>query len=438
MKNKINILYDATILAEGFLDKALRTGIFFAAYNILKRFSDDAQFNITLYVQKRIHAVKYFKQDDLLSKFPVFVMSEDTFNIDIKMHKNKLKTASGFLKKTVYILKSISKIPQKMDDFFYRFSNNGINSQLLEAIDIYLSPLHTAPLEITRHSGIKQFMLLHDMICMIFPQYFPEISSENFWFNKMVNSLNKNTFYFCNSESTKRDYIQFYAPQLDIHKMIVTYAASSQLFSPDHDKTKVAAVFDKYKTKYKYKNGDNYILSFCTLEPRKNLPFTVYCFIKFIKKHNIDNLYFCLGGAQWDGFIEQLEKQISELNGYREKIIRLGYVEDKDANTLYSNALFFTYISQYEGFGTPPLEAMQAGTPVITSNNSSLPEVVGDSAIMIDYDNEEQCIRAFEDLYFNEQLRNHYVQKGLERAKVFSWEKTVEIMKDIIIKSKTN
>lgn len=432
MQKKINILYDATILAVGFLDNAHRTGIFFAAYNILKQFANNDLFNITLYVQKRIHAVKYFKKDDLLSKFPVFVISDDLLNIDIDIYKNKLKKISGKLKKIIYILKSATKIPQKIRDFIYNFSNNEINSHVLETIDVYLSPLHTAPLEITKHSGIKHFMLLHDMICMIFPQYFPEISSDNFWFNKMVNSLNKNTFYFCNSESTKRDYLKFYASQLDIHKLIVTYAASSQFFFPDYDKTKVVALFDKYKTKYKYKNGDNYILSFCTLEPRKNLPFTVHCFIKFIKKHHIDNLYFCLGGAQWDGFIEQLEKQISDLNGYREKIIRLGYVDDKDANTLYSNALFFTYISQYEGFGTPPLEAMQAGTPVITSNNSSLPEVAGDSAIMIDYDSEEQCIRAFEDLYFNEELRNHYIKKGLERAELFSWKKTVDKMTEAI------
>jgi len=433
MNKKINILYDATILAVGFLDKAHRTGIFFAAYNILKRFSHDDRFNITLYIQKRIHAVKYFKKDDLLSQFPVYVISEDLFNIDITIYKNKLRSVSSILKKIIYILRSTTKIPQKIDEFFHKFSNNKIDGKVLETIDVYFSPLHNAPAEITRYSEIKHFMLLHDMICMIFPQYFPEISSENFWFNKMVQSLNKKTFYLCNSESTKRDYLQFYSSKLDIEKLIVTYAASSQAFYPDHDKTKLGYVFGKYQKQYTYKNGDNYILSFCTLEPRKNLLFTVRCFIKFIKKHHIENLYFCLAGAQWDWFVQQPEKQIDDLNGYREKIIRLGYVEDKDANTIYSNALFFTYISQYEGFGTPPLEAMQAGTPVITSNNSSLPEVVGDSAIMIDYDSEDQCIKAFEDLYFNEELRKYYIDKGLERAKLFSWEKTVNKITDVII-----
>jgi glycosyltransferase involved in cell wall biosynthesis len=73
----------------------------------------------------------------------------------------------------------------------------------------------------------------------------------------------------------------------------------------------------------------------------------------------------------------------------------------------------------------PPLEAMQAGTPVITSNNSSLPEVVGDAAVSLTYNDESAVIKAFEDFYFNEDLRKDYIARGLERAKMFSWEKCV-------------
>jgi glycosyltransferase involved in cell wall biosynthesis len=108
-------------------------------------------------------------------------------------------------------------------------------------------------------------------------------------------------------------------------------------------------------------------------------------------------------------------------------------VDDADVNVLYSNSLFFAYISKYEGFGMPPLEAMQAGTPVITSNNSSLPEVVGDAAIMIDCESEEQCVKAFETLYYNENLREDYIKKGIERAKLFTWKKTVGKMSEAII-----
>ena len=81
----------------------------------------------------------------------------------------------------------------------------------------------------------------------------------------------------------------------------------------------------------------------------------------------------------------------------------------------------------------PPLEAMQAGVPVICANNSSLPEVVGDAAIMVNAENEKEIIEAFSKFYFNEELRNEYVEKGLARAKLFSWDKTVKIMTDKMI-----
>jgi glycosyltransferase involved in cell wall biosynthesis len=145
-------------------------------------------------------------------------------------------------------------------------------------------------------------------------------------------------------------------------------------------------------------------------------------------------LYFFLGGAAWDSYKGIYTKEINNISDeYKDKIMHLGYVDDGDVNVLYSNSLFFTFISKYEGFGMPPLEAMQAGTPVITSNNSSLPEVVGDAAIMIDCESEEQCIKAFETFYYNEDLRKAYVKKGIERAKLFTWKKTVDTMSEAII-----
>ena len=109
-------------------------------------------------------------------------------------------------------------------------------------------------------------------------------------------------------------------------------------------------------------------------------------------------------------------------------IIKAGYIDDEDLSILYSNAEWFVYTSQYEGFGLPPLEAMQCGCPVITSNNSSLPEVVGDAGLMIDWDSDEQHIEAYEKYYFNKVLRQENSLKGIERAKLFSWEKTVDLM----------
>ena len=83
------------------------------------------------------------------------------------------------------------------------------------------------------------------------------------------------------------------------------------------------------------------------------------------------------------------------------------------------------FTSQYEGFGLPPLEAMRCGCPVIASNNSSIPEVVGDAGLLIDWDSDEQHIDAFEKYYFDENLRNERRNKGMNRAGLFSWERMV-------------
>jgi glycosyltransferase involved in cell wall biosynthesis len=222
------------------------------------------------------------------------------------------------------------------------------------------------------------------------------------------------------------DFLKYFGQSIDQNKITVTYISSANLFKPEYNQHSAQLIADKYHIKI---NNFKYIFSFCTFEPRKNLIFTVKCFIQFIIKNNINDLYFLLGGEQWGGYAKHFEETFIDLpQNYQSKIIRLGYVKDSDVNMLYSNALFSVFLSQYEGFGMPVLEAMQAGTPVIAANNSSLPEVTGNAALSIDYNDEEACVKAMETLYFNESLRREYITKGLERAKQFSWENTVNLM----------
>jgi glycosyltransferase involved in cell wall biosynthesis len=300
---------------------------------------------------------------------------------------------------------------------------------------VFLSPVYSISDEIKNNTSIKLFHVLYDCVPLLKDIPYPPVDN-NDWYIKMVQGLNNTTYYFCISECTKNDFLKLFPNQLDETKMFVTPIATSQIFYPNYDKSNIQKIFEKYGIASNHNNY--YIFSLCNIDPRKNLVFTIKCFIKFIKKHKIDNLYFYLGGGYLTGFIDQFTNTAYGFNEYNKKIIRLGYIDDEDVNILYSNSLFFVYLSQYEGFGLPPLEAMQAGTPVICSNNSSLPEVVGDAAITITYNDEKACIKAFEDLYFNEDLRKHYIGKGLERAKLFSWEKTVKLMNDAIINNLSN
>ncbi|MDR2410123.1 MAG: glycosyltransferase family 4 protein, partial [Bacteroidales bacterium] len=243
---------------------------------------------------------------------------------------------------------------------------------------------------------------------------------------------NSNTYILCVSENTRKDLLNFIKTDIDSKKTFVTYIASAQILKPIDNVSLLELTLKKYYKKHL--NSKKYILSFCTLEPRKNIIFTIKCFIKFIIKHNINDLYFLLGGEKWHAFNNEFNKTVNKYNeNLKSKIIALGYIDDKDINIFYSHALFFVYLSQYEGFGMPPLEAMQTGTPVIASNNSSLPEVIGEAGLLIPYNDENECIKAFETMYFNVTQREQCIKKGFEQANKFSWDITLDKISKIII-----
>lgn len=159
---------------------------------------------------------------------------------------------------------------------------------------------------------------------------------------------------------------------------------------------------------------EKYLLAVGTIEPRKNLAAVFKAFKALSSTHS--DLHLCIAGGKGWKTSHVFSEFPTEL---QDRIHFLGYVTNPQLSELYSRALCLVYPSFYEGFGIPPLEAMASGCPVLTSNISSLPEVVGDAAILIDPNNLEQIIAGIEELIKNPQP---YREKGLERAKIFSWE----------------
>ena len=157
--------------------------------------------------------------------------------------------------------------------------------------------------------------------------------------------------------------------------------------------------------------------------------------LKMVKENEVYELSLVLVGSMgWD--YDKIFKEYENAHEFKDKIIITGRVPDEELASLYSNAHSFYYMSLYEGFGLPPLEAMQCGLATVTSNTSSLPEVVGDAGIMLDPTDETALIQTMKELYYDEELRKSYANKGLERSKNFSWEKCVkehiEIYKRIV------
>ncbi len=196
-------------------------------------------------------------------------------------------------------------------------------------------------------------------------------------------------------------------------------AASPEIFYPSVSKERNDLVRKKYNLPEKY------ILSLSTLEPRKNIDHLIRSFITAITKYNIHDLNLVLVGAkgwQYDKIFEEYENA----RDLKEKIIITGRIPDEDLAPVYSQANSFYYMSFYEGFGLPPLEAMQCGIATVTSNTSSLPEVVGDAGILLDPKDGNALSEVIWKLYHDDEYRSDYAQKAVERAKEFSWEKTVE------------
>lgn len=271
-----------------------------------------------------------------------------------------------------------------------------------------------------KFTDIPSFTLLHDAIPFINSKSY---SNSLFYFFKkeIVNLLTPNNYYFANSQYTKDDFLKLFPNKLDANKIRVTHLGASNQFFYDFNPSKNQTI----RKKYNLPQNKKYIFSLCTLEPRKNLLFVAKNFIELIKQEKIDDLIFVLGGGYRDSFISKIQEATGK---HQDKIIHIGYVDDEDLSNLFSHSLCSIYLSLYEGFGLPALESMQCGCPIIASNTTSLPEVVGNAGILIDPRDSLALQNAILQIYTNPQFREDLRQKGLQQAKQFSWEKCAKEM----------
>ena len=418
----MKLIFDATIIAVGANNNS-RTGLYFTALNILKELLAHSSIELSLYCDSKRYKDLTLELERLFPEnvFEILTNTNSTYllkkHFELYKYKQEIRYSGKRLKKiTVQIKLLLISLLLKLELLCSKFASS---SEV--QYDFFLSPVYKIPQTVKKLKVLNKGIVLYDIVPILFPDL-NEASQKGSWYCKLLETLNSKDYYFAISESTRQDYLK-YCPQIDSEKIKTALLACD-------DKFRACSLEEIVKAKLKYNIPMNkkYVFSLCTLEPRKNLVRTVKTFIEFIKKNNIKDLVFVLGGGHWKVFINELNKEIETLGDYQDKILKIGYVDDADLAPLYSGAEWFTYTSQYEGFGLPPLEAMSCGCPVITSNNSSLPEVVGGAGIMIDWDSDEQHIEAYEKYYFNKELRAEFAQKGLERSKHFSWEKCVDDM----------
>ncbi|MEA5570001.1 glycosyltransferase family 1 protein [Calothrix sp. UHCC 0171] len=268
---------------------------------------------------------------------------------------------------------------------------------------LIFSPLPEAPLY--RHC--RYIVQVHDLI----PLRFPNLKSPltNYFRYIVPQVLAQAQHIICNSESTAADIVNFYGiPASKITPILLAYDANN--FQPnlnphESEKNNQEKPYFLYLGRQdKYKNVGGVIQAFANLE-------------------NNQNYELWLVGPSDKRFAPTLKTQISAL-GITEQVKFLNYVPYSELPNIIRHAIALVFPSFWEGFGFPVLEAIACGTPVITSNLSSLPEVTGDAAILINPYNTAEITTAMQQMINDEEMRSHFSKLGLERAKKFSWEKT--------------
>jgi glycosyltransferase involved in cell wall biosynthesis len=300
---------------------------------------------------------------------------------------------------------------------FLPFSIRGLKMDLFHGVDHIGIPF------LYKSKTCQYVVTIHDLITRIFPRTFP-IKQRLVQNTLLPFILSKADKISVDSLSTKNDVMKFYPKYAE--KIKVIYEGVEPRFYP-RTKDEVIEILEKYKIHFKY------FLFLGTLEPRKNIVRLIEAFIKLKREGNVEPKLVITGRKGWL-YKEILEKiQQSSLS---QDIVFTGFVDDEDLPYLYSGAEMFLYPSLYEGFGLPVLEAMACGTPVITSNLSSLPEVAGEAGILIDPLKVEEIFLAMEKLSKDKELREELQKKGLERAKLFSWKRaakeTLELYKEML------
>ena len=279
----------------------------------------------------------------------------------------------------------------------------------LAGVDVF----HCSDVMLHKPPGVRTVVTVYDLTTLLFPELHVRGTVEQ-QEKKMRFVREQADAVIAISESTRRDLIDHLG--VPPHRVHVVRGAASEHFCPIEDARAIAAVARRYGLK-----PNSYVLSVGTLEPRKNQARLVEAFHLLNRKGAARGLKLVLaGGKGW--LYDDLLQRVEEL-GLTEDVILTGVVPDGDLPALMNGALLFVYPSLYEGFGLPVLEAMASGVPVITSNVSSLPEVAGDAAVLVDPYDVEGLAEAMQTLIESAEARAALRSKGLAQAARFSWER---------------
>lgn len=274
-------------------------------------------------------------------------------------------------------------------------------------IDVFHSPHYTMPII----AKCKSVVTFHDMTFFLYPHMHQAYKRLFFKLAIQLSARRANAI-IADSESSRQDVINIL--NVDPHRVFTVPLGVAPHFRPIDQPAALARIRQKYRL------PEQMILYVGVLEPRKNLPTLIRAFKSLVERGSAYKLVIAgRKGWMYDGLFRTINK-LDLVN----RVIFTGYVPEEELPLIYHAADLVVYPSVYEGFGLPVLEAMACGVPVITSNVSSMPEIVGNAGILVNPYRPEELAEAMYQILENADRRQHYAQQGLARAKDFSWART--------------
>lgn len=355
---------------------------------------------------------------DILKAIPSYTLVSNCtlFSMNKINFMEKINRANIFFK---IINTGSSKIPSKLfSPFWLNFVLPGLIDK--NKIDIFLSPNHLLPAKSLR---CKSVIVIHDL------HHLTNKRNHSYFYRTYVNfqlpySIKNSDIIIAISESTKDDIIKHFKVSPD--KIKVIYRTADKKFKP-------TIICDKEREdlKIKLKLPERYVLYVGMIESRKNI-LGILKTADILHSKKVD-IKFVLVGKPGYGF-NFIEEEINK----RENIIYLNYVEEEDIVSIYNLALLFFFPSYYEGFGLPPLEAMQCGVPVLCSNIPPLKEVVGSNGFLRDPEDHNGFAEDIISLINNSELYSDMKQRSINQAKKFSPDESIAKLFEIFNDLKRN
>jgi glycosyltransferase involved in cell wall biosynthesis len=332
-----------------------------------------------------------------------------------------LKTILKLFDKLFHIRDFYAKMQEKRQ--FIKYVKELENHFIKLKVEVVLhSETGFYPLE-----GVKNMITIYDLTTILLP-HFHRVETCDLQSRKLRFTKKHCEGVMAISKCTKEDLL-YYAEPFTRKKIIVAYPGLDHNF--DNQGTHSMDYLNKIVAQYNNKiESHKYFLYYGTFEPRKNLAYVVRAFADLVENKEISHDYklVMIGGKGWGDVKEMVQNFIKENYPLPEDnpFILMDFINDNHLNSFIKHALAVVYPSIYEGFGLPVLESMAIGTPVISSDTSSLPEVGGDAVLYANPKDFANVKKQMIYLIHNPEMREEYAKKGIEQSKKFNWSETAK------------